>query len=114
MDAIASSSQLSALNAGIPPQSVHRAAVAGDPLEAAAKHLIGQTFFGTLLREAQNSPFHSNLFEGGRGGEAFSTLFNQRLAEHLSNGVGNRLARSVVSHLRKGRQSKKPPRSNPS
>ena len=45
---------------------------------------VAQSFFGTLLKQMRNSPFKSPMFEGGRGGEAFGEMYDQRLVEHMS------------------------------
>src|SRR4051812_31254498 len=55
-----------------------------DLLDKQARMLVGQTFFGTLLKQMRESPFRSELFEGGRGGQAFAPLYDQKLVEHMS------------------------------
>ena len=45
-----------------------------------AQKLVSQTFFGTMLKQMHNSPFKSKIFSGGRGGEAFGSLLDQRLS----------------------------------
>src|SRR5436305_14473162 len=60
---------------------------------------VAQTFFATLLKQMRNSPFKSKLFEGGRGGEAFGELYDQKLAEHMSRGAGTKLVHSIVSRI---------------
>lgn len=72
--------------------------VEGGPSELRhqAQQLVAQTFFGTLLKQMRNSPFRSELLEGGRGGQAFSPLFDQKMIEHMSRGAGNKLVNSIV------------------
>lgn len=65
-------------------------------LEFQARQLIGQTFFGTMLRQMRESPFKSDLFEGGRGGQAFSSLYDQKLVEQMSRGAGKKLVASII------------------
>ena len=48
--------------------------------------LVAQTFYGTMLKQMRNSPFKSKLFDGGRGGEAFASMFDQHLADRMSRG----------------------------
>jgi Rod binding domain-containing protein len=60
---------------------------------------VSQTFFGTMLKQARESPFRSELFEGGRGGQAFGSLYDQHLAEHLARGSGKKLVRSIVRKI---------------
>jgi len=49
------------------------------------------------------SPFKSVLWSGGRGGEAFSTLYDQHLAERMARSSGRPLANSIVKHILKGK-----------
>ena len=60
---------------------------------------VAQTFFGTLLKQMDDSPFKSDLFSGGRGGEAFSSLYHQRLAERMAGGAGAKLVHSIVRRV---------------
>jgi Rod binding domain-containing protein len=70
-----------------------------------AQRWVSQTFFGTILRQMHNSPFKSQLFSGGRGGEAFSTLLDQQLADRMGRGAGSSLVASIVRHIeRAGRR----------
>lgn len=60
---------------------------------------IGQTFFGTLLKQMRDSPFKSELFSGGQGGQAFSSLHDQQLAEHMARGAGSKLVNAIVRRI---------------
>jgi hypothetical protein len=60
---------------------------------------VSQTFFGTLLKQMRDSPFKSDLFNGGRGGEAFAGLQDQHLAEHMARGAGNKLVNGIVRRI---------------
>ena len=100
--------QLSAAVAGI--NRAHRDnAVESDPQNTArreeltkqARTLVSQTFFGPMLKQMRDSPFKSELFEGGRGGQMFGSMLDQRLADHMSRGSGNKLVGSIVEHLEK-------------
>ena len=50
-----------------------------DPNDPAAQHQalvrqeqwVGQTFFGVLMKQMHESPFKSDLFDGGRAGRRF-------------------------------------------
>src|SRR4051812_32438898 len=66
-----------------------------------AQKWVGQTFFGTILKQMHNSPFKSELWSGGRGGEAFSSLYDQHLAERMARGAGRGLANAVVKHIQR-------------
>jgi Rod binding domain-containing protein len=70
-----------------------------DRLTRQAQTWVAQTFFGTLLKQMENSPFKSDLFSGGRGGEAFSSLYHQRLAEHMTRGAGSKLVNAIVRKI---------------
>jgi Rod binding domain-containing protein len=79
-----------------------------DPNDPAAQHQalvrqaqqwVGQTFFGTLMKQMHQSPFKSDLFDGGRGGQAFSEMYDQKLIEHMSRGAGNKLVNAIVRKL---------------
>ena len=70
-------------------------------LERTASQVIAQTFYGTLLRQIQNSPFKSELFSGGRGGQAFGAMFYDHLATKMSSSIDPRLARTLVKRYEK-------------
>jgi Rod binding domain-containing protein len=80
-----------------------------DQLVANSRKLISQAFFGTMLKQMRNSPFKSKLFDGGRGGETFSSMLDQHLADRMSRGVGNKLVNSMVRHIEKanGKQTQR-------
>ena len=78
------------------------------PMDPAQKELfktaqkwVGQTFFGTILKQMHNSPFKSELWSGGRGGEAFSSLYDQHLAERMARGAGRGLSNAIVKHIQR-------------
>ena len=60
---------------------------------------MAQTFFGTLMKQMHESPFKSKLFDGGRGGQAFGQMYDQRLVEHMSRGTGNKLVNAIVRKI---------------
>ncbi|HEY8666719.1 MAG TPA: rod-binding protein [Tepidisphaeraceae bacterium] len=64
-----------------------------------AEKWVSQTFFGTLLKQMHEGPFKSDLFEGGRGGQAFSSMYNDRLAEHMARGAGSKLVKGIVRQI---------------
>src|SRR4051794_17571432 len=67
-----------------------------DQLVAKTQTWVSQTFFGTLLKQMRNSPFKSELFSGGQGGEKFASLQDQHMAEHMTRGAGEKLAAGTV------------------
>ena len=66
-----------------------------------AEKWVAQTFYGQMLKQMRNSPFKSEMFSGGRGGEAFGEMFDQQLADRMSKGAGGDLVDSIVSRLEK-------------
>lgn len=70
-----------------------------DKLVEQTRTWVGQTFFGTLLKQMRESPFKSELFSGGAGGQAFSQLHDQRLAEHMARGAGTKLVNAIVRRI---------------
>lgn len=60
---------------------------------------VAQTFFGTLLKQMRDDPFKSEVFDGGRGGEAFGALYDQELADHMSRASGTKLVNSLVRKM---------------
>src|ERR1700744_2780208 len=60
---------------------------------------VAQTFYGTLLKQMRQSPFRSKLMDGGHGGEAYGSLYDQQLAEHMTRGVGMKLVNSIVKKI---------------
>lgn len=76
------------------------AAAQHDQLVHTARTWVAQTFFGQMLKQMRNSPFKSELLEGGRGGQVFQAQLDQKLAERMSSaGAGDRLVRNIVKRL---------------
>ena len=78
------------------PTGIAPAGTRHDRLVAQARNWVGQTFFGTLLKQMEQSPFKSDLLSGGRGGQAFSTLYHQQLAQRMARGAGDKLVNAIV------------------
>jgi Rod binding domain-containing protein len=68
---------------------------------------VAQTFYGELLKQMRESPFRSDLFEGGNGGKTFETLLDQRLADHMSRHAGGKLVRSIVKKIEAGEAARR-------
>ena len=67
-----------------------------------AQKLVAQTFYGTLMKQMHDSPFKSQLMDGGRGGQAFQPLMDQHLIDRMAKASGRKagkLIRSVVRRL---------------
>ncbi|HEV2293625.1 MAG TPA: rod-binding protein [Tepidisphaeraceae bacterium] len=81
--------------------------VAHEDARKQAQTFVSQAFFGTLLKQMRNSPFKSELFSGGRGGEAFGSLYDQQLADRMATGVGTKLVDSIVRKLQAAKAYRK-------
>jgi hypothetical protein len=49
-----------------------------------AQRVVAQTFFGTLLKQMHSSPFKSELLDGGKGSEGFSSMLDQHLIDRMA------------------------------
>jgi Rod binding domain-containing protein len=77
----------------------HQAKTEHDKVVETARKLVAQTFYGTMLKQMRNSPFKSEMFEGGRGGQAFAPLLDQRLAEHMARSSDSHLVNAIARKL---------------
>jgi Rod binding domain-containing protein len=64
---------------------------------------VAQTFYGTMLKEMRKSPFKSKIFDGGRGGEVFQEMLDQKLADHMSRNAAPKLVDSIVQKIERGK-----------
>jgi Rod binding domain-containing protein len=78
-----------------------------DQLVKQTEKWVSQTFYGTLLKQMRDSPFHSDLMDGGNGGKAFATMFDQRLADHMSRHAGGKLVKSIVKKIESAHAAKR-------
>jgi Rod binding domain-containing protein len=72
-----------------------------EQLVRSTQQWVAQAFFGTLMKQMRESPFKSDLFEGGRGGQAFTSMYDQKLVEQMSRGAGNKLVNAIVHSIEK-------------
>jgi Rod binding domain-containing protein len=70
-----------------------------DKLVKQTQKWVAQSFFGTILKQMHDSPFKSDMLDGGRGGQAFGSLYDQQLADRMSRGVGHKLVNSIVRKI---------------
>ncbi len=81
-------------------ESTHIHPSVADQLRPVARQWVGQTFFGTMLKQARESSFaEDSPLSGGRGGQAFGSLLDQHLSEGAAGGAGDRLVESLVRRL---------------
>jgi Rod binding domain-containing protein len=74
-----------------------------DALVKQTEKWVSQTFYGEMLKQMRNSPFKSKIFDGGEGGQAFTEMFDQQLADKMSRGAGQKLVDSIVNKIEAGR-----------
>src|SRR5438067_6292669 len=92
-------------NSHVSPQDLNSAHAKGstvpqhDRLIKQTQTWVAQTFFGTLMKQMRESPFKSDLLDGGRGGQAFGELYDQHLSERMSRGAGSHLVNSIVHRI---------------
>lgn len=77
----------------------HQEKTSHDKVVETARKLVAQTFYGTMLKQMRDSPFKSEMFEGGRGGQAFAPLLDQRLAEHMAGSSDSHLVNAIARKL---------------
>jgi len=70
-----------------------------DALRKQAEIFVASAFFGTLMKQMRESPCKSELFSGGRGGQAFGSLYDQQMAERMSRGTGSKLVNAIVRKI---------------
>lgn len=75
-------------------------------LTAQAQKLVAQAFYGPILKQMHDSPFKAPWVDGGRGGQAFEPLLDQRLVDHLSKTSGKKLVKSLVRKIERHKGSK--------
>jgi len=76
-----------------PPKTEHEKVV------EQARKWVAQTFYGAMLKQMRESPFKSEVFSGGRGGQAFSSMLDQHLADHMSRSAGSKLVNVIARKL---------------
>jgi Rod binding domain-containing protein len=70
-----------------------------DRLTKETEQWVSQTFFATMLKQMRESPFRSDLFSGGRAGQAYGALYDQHLAAQMGRGAGSKLVQAIVNRL---------------
>jgi Rod binding domain-containing protein len=109
--------QAQLLASGRSANSLGRPSSQHDQLTKQAQRWVAQTFYGTLLKQMRDDPFKSEIFDGGHGGEAFQSLLDQHLADHMSRSAGQKLVKAIVRKIEAAqaykKQSKVHPEQNP-
>jgi Rod binding domain-containing protein len=68
-------------------------------LEEQTRKWVAQSFFGPILKQMRDDPFHSDLLDGGEAGKAFYEMYDQELTNHLTRGVGSKIVDAIVSKI---------------
>jgi hypothetical protein len=70
-----------------------------DRVQEQARKWVSQTFYGTMLKQMRDSPFKNEMFSGGRGGQAFTPMLDQHLADRMSRSADSGLVRQIARKL---------------
>ena len=68
-------------------------------LRQAVGELLGETFFGPMLKLARNSGLRSELGHGGRGEQIFAARLDQELARRAGLGTRDGLSEAIYDRL---------------
>lgn len=81
------------VHSGRGPMSKH------DKLVVQARKWVAMSFFEPMLEQMRNSPFRSDMFDGGSAGKAFESMFDERLSERMASDATDTLVKSIVSKI---------------
>jgi Rod binding domain-containing protein len=70
-----------------------------DQLIQQTRKWVAIAFFEPMLKQMRQSPFHSKLLDGGEGGEAFASMYDERLSEKMSSSASDTLVNSIVRKI---------------
>jgi len=70
-------------------------------IRRAGGELVAQAFYTPMLKQMRDSPFKDERFSGGRGGDAFSQLLDQKIVSAMGRG-NDPLVDSIVRRLGAG------------
>lgn len=65
------------------------------------REMVGQVFFGQILKMARNSAFKSDLMHGGRGEDIFGAQLDAEFAHQLGQKMNNQLTESIYRRVSK-------------
>lgn len=68
---------------------------------------VGQIFYGTLLRQMQESKLKGEYFHGGRGEEVFKAQLGMELARRMGRAPDDPIAGKLYEALQRQRRSDK-------
>ena len=74
-------------------------------LRTAANELVGEVFYGTLLRQMRQSPLKGKYGHGGRGEEVFQAQLDTELASRAGKASGASIADAVVDRFERNAEA---------
>jgi peptidoglycan hydrolase FlgJ len=69
-----------------------------DELREKFTQFFGETFYGQMIKSLRSSVGKPAYFYGGRAEEAFQSLLDQKLSEHLTESTADRFAGPLFDH----------------
>jgi Rod binding domain-containing protein len=70
-----------------------------DKLIQQTRKWVAMSFFEPMLKEMRDSPFHSDLMDGGSAGKAFASMYDERLSERMASDASDTLVNSIVRKI---------------
>lgn len=64
-----------------------------------AKKWVAMSFYGPMFKQMRDDPFHSDVLDGGRGGQAFYAMYDQALSERMAGRESDGLVQAIVSRI---------------
>ncbi|HRX85334.1 MAG TPA: rod-binding protein [Phycisphaerae bacterium] len=80
-------------------------AAAHKSLRKAADELVGEVFYGTLLRQMRDAPLKGKYGHGGRGEEVFQAQLDQVLASRAGQASNSNLADAIVDRYERNAEA---------
>ncbi len=74
-------------------------------LREKAEQLVGNVFYGTLLKAMRESSLQGKYGHGGRGEEIFNAQLDQVLAERMGKATHGGLADSIYQSMKKQQEA---------
>lgn len=93
------------MNAQLAVQAQQLAKSPGDRDELsrqAVGEFVGNVFYGTLLRQIQESKLKGEYMHGGRGEEVFRGQLNQELAQRMGRAKNDPIATKLYESIQRG------------
>jgi len=74
-----------------------------DKLILQTRKWVAMSFFEPMLQQMRNSPFRSDLLDGGSAGKAFESMYDERLSERMASDASDTLVKSIVRKIEGGK-----------